>query len=98
MTLPTTGTFSTTSCRCASARTRRGMPALSRGESVGRAEKRLLSAWQQVNLGRCRLPIPRGVCRGGRIKSYGTDATDMFRQVGVYTGGILKGATPADLP
>ena len=30
--------------------------------------------------------------------SYGTDNLDMFRQVGVYTGQILKGAKPADLP
>ena len=30
--------------------------------------------------------------------SYGTDAADRFRQAGVMTGQILKGAKPADLP
>ena len=30
--------------------------------------------------------------------SYGTDLADVFRQIGVYTGSILKGAKPADLP
>jgi putative tryptophan/tyrosine transport system substrate-binding protein len=30
--------------------------------------------------------------------SCGTDFADTFRQVDVYTGNILKGAKPADLP
>jgi len=34
----------------------------------------------------------------GGLMSYGTDLADMFLQVGVYTGSILKGAKPADLP
>ena len=30
--------------------------------------------------------------------SYGTDFAETFYQVGVYTGKILKGEKPADLP
>jgi putative ABC transport system substrate-binding protein len=34
----------------------------------------------------------------GGLMSYAADLAEMFRQVGAYTGQILKGAKPADLP
>jgi putative tryptophan/tyrosine transport system substrate-binding protein len=54
-----------------------------------------------VLTGRERLPSAywnRDIVVAGGLMSYGTDIADMFRQVGVYTGSILKGAKPADLP
>jgi putative tryptophan/tyrosine transport system substrate-binding protein len=63
----------------------------------------LISRRVQLAMFAARYGIPsayatREDVEAGGLMSYGIDLLEMYRQVGVYTGRVLKGAKPADLP
>src|SRR5262249_43854312 len=77
---------------------RNGVDALLVGPDPFFVSRRVEFAIQAV---RHRIPVlynVREYAEAGGLMSYGTDVREAYRQMGIYTGKILKGAKPTDLP
>ena len=68
-----------------------------RPDSFFTSRRGQLAHWRRV-IGCRRVVGNRTLVEAGLLMSYGASVPDMFHQVGIYTGKILKGAKPADLP
>jgi putative ABC transport system substrate-binding protein len=73
------------------------------GAAVISTDSFYLNRLEQLAAATIRHAVPtmapyQGFAAAGGLMSYGTDITDSFRQVGLYTGRILKGEKAADLP
>jgi putative ABC transport system substrate-binding protein len=62
------------------------------------ASRRVQFTILAANKGIPAVGIGRDAVEIGVLMNYGTDLIDTYRQLGIYTGRILKGARPADLP
>ena len=77
---------------------RNSVDALLVGADAFFVSRRVEFAIQAVRHGIPALYNVREYAEAGGLMSYGTDVPDAYRQMGIYTGKILKGAKPADLP
>jgi putative ABC transport system substrate-binding protein len=70
---------------------------------VVQADPFFISRREQLVMLAARYPIPaiyegRQFAASGKLISYGTSSTYVYREIGVYAGKILKGQKPATLP